>query len=133
MSFEIRKNQALAIPYMTLTKQNGVLICRFTDKLDIDLDVALVCTQVRMDFCQALSYPVLFDLRGVKGISRQAREYLAGEGSRMLITAAFLGNSPVSMLIGTIFQRINRLLVPTRLFAEEETALHWLRNHYWNN
>ena len=72
---------------------------------------------------------LLIDIRAMKSITRAARNIFASKhthevgGVRGL---ALVLDSPISVTIGNIYQRINRTLHPTRLFRSEEQALNWL-------
>lgn len=70
----------------------------------------------------------LTDLREVKSITREARDYLAGEEATKITTAcALLISSPLSKVVGNIFLGLNRPTYPTKLFTSEEKAIAWLR------
>lgn len=73
--------------------------------------------------------PLLVDLREVGSVTREAREYFAGEASEPLVHAcALLVKSAVSRIIGNFFIGLNRSkFFPVKLFTDEEEAVEWLR------
>lgn len=112
--------------YMELREESGILNCRFEDNLDLNLSISKECVKNRLDFSSGLSYPVLIDLRGLRSISKEAREYLAREGAEGISAGALLVSSPVSRIIGNLFLKVNSPSVPTRLFTSKEEARQWL-------
>ena len=74
------------------------------------------------------SRPTLADIRKLKGITREAREYLSGKDAQETMSAlAILIGSPVSRVIGNFFLGLNKPSFPTRLFTSEEEAVKWLK------
>jgi len=72
--------------------------------------------------------PIFVDIRNVKFIDQEGRKFYAREEGKDLVNAvAFMVDSPLSRIIGSLFIGLNRLPVPVRLFASEEQALAWLR------
>lgn len=68
--------------------------------------------------------PYLIDLRGIKSLNREAREYLSEEKTVSKVSAsALLIGSPFSKVIGNFFLGINKPLYPTKMFTSEEKAL----------
>src|SRR5262245_21185384 len=72
--------------------------------------------------------PVLVDGRRVHYVSREARDFLAGEEvARVQSACALWVSSPVSVVIANFFLGINKPQYPTRLFSSEHEAVAWLR------
>ncbi len=75
------------------------------------------------------SYPILADLRTMKSITREGRQYAASEEAGHHITAvAMLIKSPLSKMIGNFWMRTSQPRYPTRLFTSEKEALKWLKS-----
>jgi hypothetical protein len=72
--------------------------------------------------------PLLIDSRGIKSMTRDARNQFSTKG-RETQTLAFgiVIGSQVSKVIGNFFMGINKPAVPTRLFDNEEEAILWLK------
>jgi hypothetical protein len=71
--------------------------------------------------------PVLVDMSGLRGQSRDARLYfLTDEAVARYSAVALLVPSPVSRVIGTFILRLGAHKVPTRLFSSEAAAVGWL-------
>jgi hypothetical protein len=74
--------------------------------------------------------PVVVDLRGITGMSRDARFYLSGpEGAKNHSALALITPNPVARIIGNIFIRFSSQHAPTRLCADEGEALAFLSRY----
>lgn len=121
--------QTVETPYMQMWKEDDIIHLVFADKLNITLDVAKHCVGERLRFSAGKSYVCLIDMKGLSGITREAREYLAKEGTELIRAGAFIIRSPLTEMMGNLFLSINKPQVPTRLFTGEEEALVWLKSH----
>jgi hypothetical protein len=73
-------------------------------------------------------FPLLIDSRGIKSMSKEARNQFTTKGRDTSTTAfAILIDSPLSRVIGNFFMGINKPAVPTRLFDNEMDAEIWLK------
>jgi hypothetical protein len=73
---------------------------------------------------------LMVDLRGMNSMSREAREFYAGEEVATVLAAiALIVGSPISRMIGSFFLGFNRPRIPLRLFTSEEHAVQWLKKH----
>lgn len=119
----------LQTPYMTLWNEQNILFCTYADNLAIDLDIATHCVNSRLRFSKGVSYPLLVSLKGVRSVNKEARDYLAEDGSRLITAGALLINSPLTKILGNIFLRINNPSSPARLFTDEAEAITWLKKY----
>jgi len=72
---------------------------------------------------------VLVDMRAIKGVSRDAREYYANERTASIQRAtALVIKSPLSRVIANFFMGLNRPLTPTRMFTDVDEAIEWLQS-----
>jgi len=71
--------------------------------------------------------PVLVDARGVRFMTRLARQTGASEQvGRLTSRMALLIGGPVSTMIGNFFLRVSKPAFEARLFTEMEAAERWL-------
>lgn len=78
--------------------------------------------------CGGTRRPVLVDMSKTHGIDRAARNYFAGaETAKHESAAALIVKSPLTRALGNFFLGLNKPLMPTRLFSDENEALAWLR------
>lgn len=107
-------------------KSDGIIYIKFIDKLDMTLEKAKSSVEARLSLCEGLDHPVLIDMRGIRSVTREAREYFANEGTRLIKAGALIVGSPLNRTLGNIFLWINKPKVQTRLFTNENEALKWL-------
>jgi len=122
-------NRMLHTPYMTLRNEQNILFCTYADNLVIDLEVARHCVNNRLRFSKGVSYPLLVSLKGVRSVNKEARDYLAEEGSRLIKAGALIISSPLTRILGNIFLSINKPSSPARLFTDEAEAITWLKKY----
>ncbi len=116
-------------PYISIWKEEGIINCVFTDNLIINIETAQHCVNERVLFSEGQAYPCLINLRGVKSMNRDAREYLATEGTHLIKAGAFLTSSALTKMLGNMFLAINKPNIPSRLFSNRATAIAWLKKH----
>ena len=72
--------------------------------------------------------PVLIDIRQLKSITKEAREYYASKETAQYGTAvALLLSSPATKVIGNFFIRFNKPTLPFKIFTSENEAVDWLK------
>ncbi|OFY83479.1 MAG: hypothetical protein A3F72_06010 [Bacteroidetes bacterium RIFCSPLOWO2_12_FULL_35_15] len=113
---------------ITFELEDGILIgvgkCTF-----IDLDLSVKITNDRLEIQKGKIYPLLSNIKSLKNTTKEARDFMASEkGCEGVIAAAVLINSSVGSMIGNFFIFINKPLVPTKLFTNEEEAKKWLKS-----
>ena len=107
--------------------QNGLIYAKIHAGAEQTLDDAKENLDVATKMAGGKICPVLIDIRAMKSISSEAREYYAGDkASQVLLACALLIGNPISKLIGNFFLTLHKPRMPTRLFTDEETALEWL-------
>lgn len=95
--------------------------------LDAAREHIAACTKSSNGKC----VPVFFDLRNIKSVDRQAREYFASEAvCKISKASAVLIGSPVSRVIGNFFIGLNKPSYPVKLFTSEKKAIKWLRSFF---
>lgn len=97
--------------------------------LSIDLKVAQVVVRDRMKLQNGREMPVLCDIRSVRKVNKQARDYLALEGSQWITALAFLIDPPVTDVISSIYVSTHAQSMPTQSFTNKSEALAFLKQH----
>ena len=73
-------------------------------------------------------YPILINMKNTKKISKEARDFLASEkGAERVIAAALIIDSMLTATLANFFLKVNKPVVATRLFTNEEEAVKWLK------
>lgn len=83
----------------------------------------------RKRFQNNISYPVYCDARGLKDSDKQARDFLAKEGSDLVIAVAILTGSPVTRLMINFYLTISKPITPTKLFTDMDQAISYLQKY----
>lgn len=127
---EVPKNAISIKGYWTWMGDDGIARTKVKPSVEIDLDHAIENTKIVNSFYTDKKFPILIDCTGIKSMSREAREHFSTRG-RDSKTNAFgiIIKSPLSRVIGNFFLGLNKPVVPTRLFDNENDALYWLYNH----
>ncbi len=127
---EVPKNAINVTGYWTWMGEDGIARTKVKPDIDITLNHALENTEVVTSFFKDKRFPILIDSRGIKSMSREAREHFSTRG-RDSKTNAFgiVIKSPLSRVVGNFFLGINKPAVPTRLFDNEHDAVEWLKQH----
>ena len=111
---------------VTIELEDEIVIATW-ESSSVDLILAQRAVRYRLEATDHKSYPILINIRPIKNISKPARDFLASpEGSKGIISAAILVDSPLSSLIGNFFLNINKPLKPTKVFSDETEAKKWL-------
>jgi hypothetical protein len=105
----------------------GVVLARAKPQAALDLADAREVTAAMFPLVEGATGRILIDLREVRSMSRECREYFAGRRpGRRQMACALLVRTPLGRAIGNFFMGINKPIIPTRMFTLEEEALRWL-------
>jgi len=116
-------------PYSKLWVQEGVLHFIYKPIPLLDLSIAREVVSGRLQFQRGISYPVLCDTRGIVRTAKDARDYLAHEGSLMARAVAIIDDRRVAVVMQQFYLSKNRPEVPTRVFSDKAEALEFLRDY----
>jgi len=105
---------------------NGIIRRVIHVGADENLDEAKKGLKFMLDISGGMKRPLLVDLRGMKSITREARQFLSGESSKHFTAVATIVDSPITKMIGNFAMRINPLGITVRIFSDESKALEWL-------
>ena len=115
--------------YCRLSIEDGILHFIYKPELSLTLDDAKVIVADRIKFQEGVTYPVYCDFRGVLKGEKEARDYLANEGSALISVVALQISSPVMKVILNFYLNISSPKVPTHAFTSKEEALKFLNKH----
>ena len=108
--------------------EEGIIRDKLKEGSVIELKEAKEEIAAYSSFCKEKKRPQLVDIRGVKSVSAEARNYFAGEELAEAVCAiAGIIGSPLSRIMGNFFLGLNKPSFPSKLFTSEEEALIWLR------
>lgn len=114
---------------VTIELEEGIIIALWKSTL-VDLNLAQLAVKHRLECTNNVSYPILSNIKLIKNITKQARDFLATEkGCEGIVAAAVLIGSPIGSMIGNFFIRVSRPLRPTKIFSDEAEAKKWLAQY----
>ena len=105
---------------------HGVLHIIYSQDTCIDLDAAVQIVRDRLFLHEGRPLAVLCDIRGIKEVNKQARAYLAMEGSTLVKAVAVIVAPPVSEMLSDFYIRTSNPPVPTQTFDTMEDAMAFL-------
>lgn len=122
-------NKSLSNDYATFWIDDGILHFIYHPGIVINIAAAEKVVADRLKCQEDKIYPVFCDTRGIKDTDKEARDYLAREGSIMTPAVAFLVNPPISKAITDFYVRTNKPITPTKIFTEKYEALKFLKGY----
>ncbi len=113
---------------VSLTIDDDILFVVYTKPYTIDLESAKRDVNYRIAFQEGKSYYVITDIANLKTASKKAREFLSNPegGLKGIIAGAFVSNSIFSYTILNLFLKINKPVIPSRFFLNQEDAIKWI-------
>ncbi len=121
------KNHLFENEIIKFELEDSILLSTLKVEL-LDLNIAKTITDNRLKAQNGVNYPLLSNVKSLKGISKETRDYMASkEGCAGVLAAAVIIDSPVTSMIGNFFINISKPLVPTKMFTDEEKAKKWLK------
>ena len=120
------RNLITETEFIKIESEEGIIIGTLkVDTLDIDLAKKIVA--LRLDVTEKKDYPTLINMRSTKKFSKEARDFLASEkGAERVIAAALVIDSMLTATLANFFLKVNKPMVATKLFTNEEEAMKWL-------
>jgi len=96
----------------------------------VDLEISKNISEKRLKIQKGIPSPILSNIKSVKTVTKEARDFMASEsGCEGVIAAAVLIDSTIGSMIGNFFIRISKPLRPTRIFTNEKDAIKWLEQY----
>jgi len=108
-------------------EEDAIIIA--TIKIDtLDIDLVKNFVDLRLEVTGKEHYPLLINMKKTKKIPKEARDFLASEkGGERVIAAALLIDSMLTATLANFFLKVNKPVVATKLFTDEEEAIQWLK------
>lgn len=113
--------------FHTWMGEDGIARTKVKQGAEVIVEFARENSDAVNSFYKDKKFPLLIDSRGIKSMTREARNQFSTKGRETNTKAfAILIDSPLSKVIGNFFMGINKPAVPTRLFDNEAEAEKWL-------
>lgn len=108
--------------------ENDILYFIYKPATRLDLEATRKIVTDRKMFQKNASYLVFCDARGLKEADKASRDYLAKEGSDLVIAVGVLIDSPVTRILTNFYLAISKPLTPTKLFTDKNEAIAYLES-----
>lgn len=105
---------------------NGVVRFIYKQNLTIQLAGAMEIVSDRLQLQKGKAYPILCDIRGIIDITKDARRYLATEGSSLTKAVAFISDNPLSQILTDLYLLANMPPIPTKVVSNELEGMEFL-------
>jgi hypothetical protein len=118
--------------YIIYELTDGVLYATFKPGIIVDLSGARLILSDRLKFVHKQDLPILIDVRGLKSITKEARDFLSSEdGQRGVKASAMLIEGYLSSTIANFFLKVNvkKNKFPVKTFTDRTRALTWLQQY----
>jgi hypothetical protein len=112
-----------------LRHDNGIIAYYVKETGDINQESIEAVLNVFNDLSNNNKFALLVDLRGLKAITREARNYMTDALKGRLYANALITDHGISKMMGNLILRFNKSDHPRRLFIDEEEAMKWLKGH----
>lgn len=113
--------------YATFHIENGVMYFTYKASDLINLAAAKKVVDDRLKLQNGISYPVICDARELKGMDKEARDYLAKQGSQLVSSVALIVTSAATKVMTNFYLTVNKPDVPTKLFTSASEALEFIK------
>lgn len=113
--------------YASFWIEAGIVYFVYKPNSVVSLEAARKIVEDRVKFQKQQDFPIYCDIRGMKSADKEARNYLAKEGSSYARAVAVVVDSPMSKIIGNIYLGLNKPITPSRLFTDEKDAVEYLK------
>lgn len=108
--------------------EDGIVFSTYKKDTVLSLEVSKLSVRDRLIASNKRPMPFCCDLRNVVTTDTRARKYMATKEAVEYLTAgAFLIDNEIMRLAGNIFIKIDKPLVPAKLFTDKAKALIWLQ------
>lgn len=109
--------------------EDGILHFVYRPNILIDRKAAEKIVRDRIRFQNEKAYPILCDLRNIRNVEKEGRDFLAQQGSILAKAVALLIEPFFSEMLSQIFIETSKPNVPTSLFTSEMQALKFLEKY----
>lgn len=113
--------------YARLWIGQGILYIVYKQDTVLDLRAAVRLTSDRVSLQGKKPYPVVVDFRGVKDLTREARDYFVHEGAMYISVLGVYATSPLGRLMAYFYVKANAPAIPTGIFPLKKEALHYVK------
>jgi hypothetical protein len=112
--------------YTLYMLMDNIVQITYKKGVEIDLEASKKIVRDRLMFQEEQAYPVICDIRQLRKIDKPARDYLALEGTQLVIALAFIIEPPVTDAMTQFYLKTNHPDIPTASFRDLAKAMVYL-------
>lgn len=115
--------------FATIYVSKGILyvICKPTEMVTLSMAKSMI--KARLELQNGVPFPIFCDTRFMQNSDNAAREYFAHEGMILAKAVALLVNHQATEALMKYFLRINKPVVPTKIYENETEAVEFLKTY----
>lgn len=113
--------------YVSFSFDSRILYVKFKENVHLNYSTARAIFADRIRYQEGAPYRVICDVSGVKSSTKQARDYLAGIGSEILIAIAFIAPHHMQNILA-YYLASYITEVPAKIFSSQQQALEFLKS-----
>ena len=111
---------------LTMMIENNILFFYYKKHLTIDLEVARIMSQHRVEFLNGREFPALADARYLKYVTVEAIRFLSNDGMTGVRALAIVTGNYITVVMANLFMKLSRPKIPIRLFKTKEQGIQWV-------
>lgn len=117
--------------YIKVGLEDEIVYTEYKENLIINMDVAKrYIVEERLRVSNGVARPFLADIRNLKSVDNDARDYLASDEACRFITAiAIITGNRIQKLFANFYLIFSKPGVPTQLFTDKRKAIQWLNKY----
>jgi hypothetical protein len=128
------KGSYLENDFCRIWVSDGIMFVEYKPKLVMTVEIAKHMVNERLKVSDGISRPVFLDVRNLVSTDRATMKYYKTKEVIQFVSAsALLTGSALTSLAGNIFLTLEKPLIPTKLFTDENKALEWLEKYKFLN
>lgn len=125
---QIPENAIEVTCFYTWMGEDGIGRTKIKAGSEVTLETARENSEAVSSLYFGKKFPLMIDSRGIKSMTRDARNQFSTKGRETYVSAfGIIISSSISRVIGNFFMGIHKPPVPTRLFENEIEAQKWLK------
>lgn len=124
----------LKTEYITMTIEDGILICSYAENLVVTIEIAREIVEQRRSYVEGNVYPVLIDMGNIKNVETEAMKYWASKEAydNIACVAIYSDGSLFSRIMINLWFKIDKPYKPTKFFQNEGSARLYLKKIFQN-
>ncbi len=107
-------------------EEDGIIMSKYLKGVVLNLEDTKEMVRMRLEK-QTKVMPIFNDPTAMKSIEKEARDYLANEGSEGLSAVAILVTNSVAYMAFNFYVKLSKPKVPTKFFTDKDEAIAWLK------